>query len=188
MWWQENLRWSLQDQISLPVVLRRLRQSCDTIEGNLWSNNLVEWVDHVNDTDGSIPSPGTSNLLVQDKTPPCYNVDRIGPFLDPIHKHPLELPAGVSFSVVGWSIDRVAAAQSGGVEIVVDEQPYKAVYGLPRRDVAEVFRAPNYVNTGFFFTMPAALFGRGTHSLAIRVISADKASFRQGVTLAVSLS
>jgi hypothetical protein len=46
MWWRENLRWSYQDQLSLPVVLWRLGCRCDIIEGNLWRNSLVEWTTH----------------------------------------------------------------------------------------------------------------------------------------------
>jgi hypothetical protein len=33
MWWRENCRWSIQDQVSLPVVLWRLGWGCDPIGG-----------------------------------------------------------------------------------------------------------------------------------------------------------
>lgn len=48
MWWRENLRWSYQDQLSLPVVLWRLGKGSDCIKGDLWRNDLVEWQRHNN--------------------------------------------------------------------------------------------------------------------------------------------
>lgn len=46
MWWNENLRWSYQDQLSLPVVLWRLRRSYDPVQKNLWSNEWFDWIPH----------------------------------------------------------------------------------------------------------------------------------------------
>jgi hypothetical protein len=49
MWWQENLRRSYQDQLSLPVVLWRLRRSYDPVRKNLWSNEWFDWIPHRRD-------------------------------------------------------------------------------------------------------------------------------------------
>jgi hypothetical protein len=46
MWWRENLRWSYQDQLSLPVVLWRMGRGFDRIEKNLWHNDLIAWHGH----------------------------------------------------------------------------------------------------------------------------------------------
>ncbi len=46
MWWSENVRWSYQDQLSLPVVLWRLKRNCDLVRKNLWSNEWFDWMPH----------------------------------------------------------------------------------------------------------------------------------------------
>jgi Protein of unknown function (DUF616) len=45
IWWNENLKWTYQDQLSLPYILRT-SGDCHPrhIPGNLWSN---EWFDHM---------------------------------------------------------------------------------------------------------------------------------------------
>jgi hypothetical protein len=45
-WWKENLRWSYQDQLSLPYVLWKLRYGYDPINLNLWENHLFELIPH----------------------------------------------------------------------------------------------------------------------------------------------
>jgi Protein of unknown function (DUF616) len=45
-WWQENLRWTYQDQLSLPVVLWRQNRTIAWIPGELWRNPWFEWVPH----------------------------------------------------------------------------------------------------------------------------------------------
>jgi hypothetical protein len=46
MWWDENMRWSYQDQLSLPVVLSRLGKSYDPVQKQLWSNEWFDWIPH----------------------------------------------------------------------------------------------------------------------------------------------
>lgn len=48
-WWQENLRWSYQDQISLPFVLWKNRYGYDKINLNLWNNHLFDLISHHSD-------------------------------------------------------------------------------------------------------------------------------------------
>jgi hypothetical protein len=45
-WWQENLRWTYQDQLSLPVVLWRQGLAYDAVEMNLWNNDWFTWAPH----------------------------------------------------------------------------------------------------------------------------------------------
>ena len=45
-WWQENLLWTYQDQLSLPVVLWRRHRQVGWIPGHLWRHPLFEWVPH----------------------------------------------------------------------------------------------------------------------------------------------
>lgn len=45
-WWQENVRWTYQDQLSLPVVLWRLGAGVDVVQRNLWDNDWFTYVHH----------------------------------------------------------------------------------------------------------------------------------------------
>ena len=46
MWWDENQRWTYQDQLSLPVVLSRLGRSYDPVQKQLWANEWFDWIPH----------------------------------------------------------------------------------------------------------------------------------------------
>lgn len=48
-WWQENLRWSYQDQLSLPYVLWKNDYWYDEIHLNLWDNHLFDMTPHRSD-------------------------------------------------------------------------------------------------------------------------------------------
>ena len=48
-WWQENRRWSYQDQLSLPVVLWRMGYACEMVALNLWDNPWFDLVPHSSD-------------------------------------------------------------------------------------------------------------------------------------------
>lgn len=49
-WWAENLRWSYQDQLSLPVVLWRLGRSFDPVRLDLWNNAWFDRGDHLSES------------------------------------------------------------------------------------------------------------------------------------------
>jgi len=46
-WWQENLCWTYQDQLSLPVVLWRQGRTSDRINGHLWFNDWYDRPPHL---------------------------------------------------------------------------------------------------------------------------------------------
>jgi hypothetical protein len=48
-WWNENIRWSYQDQLSLPLVLWRLGRRYDPVQKNLWTNEWFDWIPHRSD-------------------------------------------------------------------------------------------------------------------------------------------
>jgi hypothetical protein len=50
LWWRENIKWTYQDQLSLPYVLRELRD-CEPrrIPGDVMSNGWFDFVPHGND-------------------------------------------------------------------------------------------------------------------------------------------
>ena len=49
-WWQENLRWTYQDQLSLPYVLWKNSYGYDPINLNLWGNHLFDLTAHHSDS------------------------------------------------------------------------------------------------------------------------------------------
>jgi hypothetical protein len=51
LWWQENIKWTYQDQLSLPYVLRQIGD-CEPlpIPGHLLSNEWFDFLPHDNDT------------------------------------------------------------------------------------------------------------------------------------------
>jgi hypothetical protein len=42
LWWQENISWSYQDQLSFPYVLKKTGATVAVIPGNLWKNEWFE--------------------------------------------------------------------------------------------------------------------------------------------------
>ena len=49
-WWNENLKWTYQDQLSLPYVLWKNDYSFDKIPLNLWKNKYFEVKRHLKNT------------------------------------------------------------------------------------------------------------------------------------------
>lgn len=45
-WWRENVRWTYQDQLSLPYVLWKNNYDYDKINLSLWKNHLFELIPH----------------------------------------------------------------------------------------------------------------------------------------------
>jgi len=45
-WWDENLVWGYQDQISLPFIAWKKNLTPKTIDLNIWKNEFFEWVAH----------------------------------------------------------------------------------------------------------------------------------------------
>ena len=45
-WWEENRRWTYQDQLSLPMLLKQKGLGLDTVSQNLWKNEWFSWVMH----------------------------------------------------------------------------------------------------------------------------------------------
>jgi hypothetical protein len=45
-WWDEHLRWTYRDQVSLPYVLWKLNYGYDPIRLNMWQNHLFDVLAH----------------------------------------------------------------------------------------------------------------------------------------------
>jgi hypothetical protein len=46
LWWKENVKWTYQDQLSLPYVLTKTGTTVGVIPGNLWENQWFDWITH----------------------------------------------------------------------------------------------------------------------------------------------
>ena len=46
LWWNENVTWTYQDQLSLPFVLNQVKIGVDQIEGDLWNNKWFDLAAH----------------------------------------------------------------------------------------------------------------------------------------------
>jgi hypothetical protein len=118
--------------------------------------------------------PIPSNSLPGDGAEPrVAYVDRIGKELVQ-GKTSVTLSDRSDVLIYGWAVDPVRQSTAGGVDIVIDEIPYRARYGLDRVDVAQALGLARYRKCGFDLLLPVSDLTSGTHSLAVRVISANE--------------
>ena len=119
---------------------------------------------------------GTTRTLAHGSAPMVYHVDIIGPVVNPLSKPSIEVPPQ-ALLVSGWAVDDPRKVLAGGVDIVMDHNPYAARYGISRKDVAAYYKEPSYENSGFDFTVPAAQMTEGIHIFAVRVVANDGKSY-----------
>jgi hypothetical protein len=123
---------------------------------------------------------GISKNLTKSTTAPFYNFDSLGPISFPAVQKSNQLSGDAEVSVTGWALDESKKGTAGGVDVVIDQVPYSAQYGDPRKDVAEHFNRPDYVNSGFHLVLARGQLTKGPHSVSVRVISSDKKSYNEG--------
>jgi len=46
LWWKENVKWTYQDQLSLPYVLKNTGTTVGIIPGNRWKNQWFDFIAH----------------------------------------------------------------------------------------------------------------------------------------------
>lgn len=110
-----------------------------------------------------------------------FYLDAIDEAMDPLNK-PATVAAG-PVTLRGFGFDPVAKAPAAAVDVVIDGVAYATVYGHERPDVAEYFKAPGLLKTGFSVTLPAGAVKRGRHEALVRVVSADKVSYFDSVVI-----
>jgi hypothetical protein len=123
---------------------------------------------------------GISQNLTKRSTPPFYNFDSLGPISYPAVQKSNQVSRDTEVSVTGWALDESKKGTAGGVDVVIDQVPYSAQYGDPRKDVADHFSRPDYVNSGFHLILARGQLNKGPHSVSVRVISSDKKSYNEG--------
>jgi hypothetical protein len=107
-----------------------------------------------------------------------YNLEQFGETVEPLGKSPIRLPRSSMITLSGWAVDRSARVWAGGVDVEVDGAFHATRYGGERPDVSDFFGEPLYRYCGFSFGVAAAQFDCGPHSLRLRIVSADRKSYR----------
>ena len=99
----------------------------------------------------------------------------------------LPFPAGVAtvngshpIKITGWGIDRPGASTGAAMDVVVDGTPHSTFYGLDREDVSNYFGRVSYRQSGFSAELPSHSLSPGAHTLALRVIAADRQCYYEG--------
>lgn len=125
-------------------------------------------------------TPGATVNLTLSQTAPQYTFDSLGPINYPELQKSNQVSGDTNIIVSGWALDKAANTTAGGVDVVLDQTPYRARYGISRGDVADHFKRPDYINCGFQLILAKGQMAKGQHTIAIRVISSDRKSYGQG--------
>lgn len=107
------------------------------------------------------------------------DINRLGPASGPFGTDPVHVDRSRDFTVSGWAVDQAAEASGAGVDVLMDQTPIQAIYGLDRADVVLALKQPGYQLSGFMAAVPASRFAPGSHTLALRVVSADGRCYYQ---------
>lgn len=83
-------------------------------------------------------------------------------------------------------MDKQTQAPAGDVDVVIDNIPYAASYGLDRVDVAVGQKVSAYRKSGWWFSMPAYRL-KGTHTFTVRIVTNDRKSYYEIPILTVSV-
>lgn len=121
---------------------------------------------------------GITPRLPQGSKPTQYFVDQFGPSVQPFGKT-VEIRSGQDVMVRGWAIDASVASLAGGVEIVIDDHAFKLPYFLSRADVATALKTETYMDCGFSGIVPPELLPKGSHTVSLRIVSADRKTYYQ---------
>jgi len=113
------------------------------------------------------------------KGQPLMSVDQIGAAHAPFGAEPIHVARSGEFRVSGWAVDQSLQSVGGGVDVLIDETPFRSVYGADRRDVVDHFKRPRYLESGFTLSIPAKTLAQGRHALSFRVVSSDGSCYYQ---------
>lgn len=124
--------------------------------------------------------PGISQTLIRNTGEPFYVFDSLGPINYPAVQKSIQVSGDSDIGISGWALDVSKKGPAGGVDVVLDQTPYSARYGMDRTDVASHFNRPDYTKSGFQLTLARGRLTKGPHSVSVRVISSDKKSYNEG--------
>lgn len=127
--------------------------------------------------------PNTHSDLPRDfeEAPTLYWVDAltVGKTVLSLGGKPVpSIPRGVTFTIVGWTVDLRARRLAGAVYAQVDDNaPVRVTYRLPRPDVARFFHEAAWKGAGFRGDISTAALNPGMHSLNLIVINSRRAAY-----------
>jgi len=134
-------------------------------------------------------APARSGLTAQmaaSETPPQFNIDVVAGMTAPRQEDRLIVAAHQSnIRVEGWAVDNQSGKLASAVEVVIDEVPFCASYGLPRHDVEERLNSQDYLNCGFSFILPARFLACGKHVFSVRIVAADGSRYQKSPDLPI---
>jgi hypothetical protein len=133
------------------------------------------------------PRDGLTDTLAKRPEGASFYLDRVGEALDPLNKQPAGTPGDAPIQLSGFGFDPVAKAPGKGVEVVIDGKAYATAYGGTRQDVADYFKAPGLIATGYVVVLPAGFLVVGPHKVTVRVISADGAGYFESPSIAFTV-
>ena len=126
------------------------------------------------DVEGTSPEvsplvPGISQNLTRNDLAPTYAFDYLGTVKDPVVQKSVQVSGDTRLAFLGWAVDEAAKTPAGGVDVVVDQAPYLAKYGIARPDVGTFFKRPDYINSGFELVLAPGKLPKGPHSVSIQI-------------------
>jgi hypothetical protein len=121
---------------------------------------------------GGAPDALSTGLAKRGGTAGIF-LDHAGQAVDPRSRQPATTSGDQPMAFDGFGFDAAAKTPGKGVDLVVDGKAYGTVYGAPRPDVAQFFKAPGLVNVGFKAVLPAGSLAAGPHTVVVRVVAAD---------------
>lgn len=110
-------------------------------------------------------------------------LDYLGPVIYPWGRESVHVSGDQQIQFLGWAVDESNQSVAGGVDVLIDEVPYAATYGIHRTDVADHFKNIACQNSGFLLLLAPGKLSKGQHSVSLRTISYDKKFYCQGPKL-----
>ncbi len=85
--------------------------------------------------------------------------------------------AGDSIEIGGVYVDAVKGTAAAGVEVMIGDRQFTAVYGGERPDIAKAHNNSNYLKSQFYVKVPKSAVQPGPLDIQIKVIAADKSGY-----------
>jgi len=124
--------------------------------------------------------------LNQCSTPTAHSLEWVADEIAPFVRRPVRVSLDGDVSVTGWAVDRPHEDVAAAIDVVVDETPVPALYGIDRPDVASALGSQRYRGSGFAARLRGHQIGAGTHTVSVRIVSADRQCFYTGTPIPVS--
>jgi phosphoglycerol transferase len=132
-----------------------------------------------------VKEPATLGLN-QCTAPTAHNLEWVADEIAPFVRRPVRVSLDGDVSVTGWAVDRPHEDLAAAIDVVVDDTPVPALYGIDRPDVASALGSQSYRASGFAARLRGRQIGVGTHNVSVRIVSADRQCFYPGQTVPVS--